>query len=84
MVVFTGVLLGVVLLVMVGEQVQEMQLAGWLSSTELPFHTRMLPPWTGVWFSTFPNVQGLFAQVVAAIVVLGSYFVAQKSSRGRA
>src|SRR5580692_664936 len=30
MLIFTGILLGVVLLVMVGEQAQEMQLAGWL------------------------------------------------------
>ena len=36
MLVITGVLLGAVLLVMVGEQVQEMQLAGWLPTTELP------------------------------------------------
>jgi high-affinity iron transporter len=76
--VVTGVLLGAVLLVMVGEQVQEMQLAGWLSTTELPLLTHLLPPWTGAWFSTFPNVQGLLAQFLAAIIVLGSYLVAQK------
>jgi high-affinity iron transporter len=35
MLVFTGVLLAFVLLVMVGEQTQEMQLAGWLPTTEI-------------------------------------------------
>jgi high-affinity iron transporter len=35
MLIATGVLLGVVLLVMVGESVQEMQLAGWLPGTSL-------------------------------------------------
>src|SRR3982750_159302 len=35
MLIATGVLLGVVLVVMVGEEVQEMQLAGWLPTTEV-------------------------------------------------
>src|SRR3989441_8992620 len=35
MLITTGVLLGVVLLVMVGEQAQEMQLAHWISTTEI-------------------------------------------------
>src|SRR5438876_3492484 len=34
MLITTGILLGVVLLVMVGEQTQEMQLAHWISTTE--------------------------------------------------
>lgn len=36
MLVLTGILLGGVLLVMVGEQAQEMQLAHWLPKTDLP------------------------------------------------
>jgi high-affinity iron transporter len=78
MLVVTGVLLGAVLLVMVGEQVQEMQMAGWLPTTELPSLAHLLPGWMGLWFSTFPNVQGLVAQCLAAAVVFGSYFIAQK------
>ena len=35
MLVFTGIMLGVVLLVMVGEQAQEMQLAHWLPTTAI-------------------------------------------------
>src|SRR5947209_11103780 len=37
MLITTGLLLGVVLLVMVGEQAQEMQLAHWISRTEIPW-----------------------------------------------
>ena len=54
----TGVLLGVVLVVMVGEQVQEMQLAGWIPTTEVGLP---LPGWMGIWFAAFPNVEGLVA-----------------------
>jgi high-affinity iron transporter len=74
MLVLTGVLLAGVLVVMVGESVQEMQLAGWISTTSdrLP-----LPNWVGVWFATFPNVEGLTAQFIAAALVLGSYVAAR-------
>jgi high-affinity iron transporter len=78
MLIVTGVMLGAVLLVMVGEQVQEMQIAGWMSTTQLPSLARFLPGWTGLWFSTFPNVEGLLAQCFAAVLVLGSYVLAAK------
>ena len=74
MLVATGVMLGFVLLVMVGENVQEMQLAGWLPTTNIGLP---IPDWVGLWFATFPNVEGLVAQLIAAFVVVGSYFVAQ-------
>jgi high-affinity iron transporter len=74
MLVLTGVMLGVVLLVMVGENVQEMQLAGWLPTTAIGLP---IPDWMGLWLAVFPNVEGLVAQLVAAAVVLGSYVVAQ-------
>ncbi len=74
MLILTGALLVGVLIVMVGEQVQEMQQAGWLAATGLPL---ALPAWWGTWFAIFPNVQGLFAQGLAATLVFGSYFSAQ-------
>ena len=43
MLVVTGVLLAVVLLVMVGEEAQEMQLAGWLPTTPLSQLSEMIP-----------------------------------------
>ncbi len=73
MLVVTGVLLGVVLLVMVGEQAQEMQLARWLPTTPLPSLARLIPPWMGLWFAVFPTVETLTAQLIAAALVLGSY-----------
>ena len=73
MLVVTGVLLGVVLLVMVGEQAQEMQLARWLPTTPVPALARVTPAWMGLWFSVFPTVETLGAQTIAAVLVIGSY-----------
>ncbi|MFL5614968.1 MAG: FTR1 family protein [Gemmatimonadaceae bacterium] len=75
MLIVTGVLLGGVLLVMVGEQAQEMQLAHWLPTTPLPAVERFLPGWMGVWFALFPTAETLTAQAVAALLILGSYFI---------
>jgi high-affinity iron transporter len=84
MLVLTGVLLGVVLLVMVGEQAQEMQLARWLPTSTLPRLARHLPDWAGVWFSIFPTWETLGAQLIAAALVVGSYLVARRHEAGRA
>lgn len=77
MLVLTGVMLGVVLLVMVGEQAQEMQLAHWLPATTLSLLAPRIPAWMGIWFSIFPTVETLSAQAIAAILVMGSYFLAR-------
>jgi high-affinity iron transporter len=82
MLIFTGILLGIVLLVMVGEQAQEMQLAGWLSNHDIPALTRVIPDWAGLWFSVFPNVETLAAQGLAAVVVVGSYYGSRRMARG--
>ncbi len=74
MLVLTGALLGLVLLVMVGEQAQEMQLAQWLPTTNIPALGNIIPQWMGLWFAIFPTVETLSAQAIAAILVLGSYF----------
>lgn len=80
MLIVTGVLLGVVLLVMVGESVQEMQQAGWLATTPLNLS---LPGWLGLWFSIFPNVQSFAAQAGAAVLVIGSYLLVPSVSAWR-
>ena len=46
--IITGVLLLFVLLVQVGEEVNEMQLAGWIGTTEIPGLS--IPGWMGTWF----------------------------------
>ena len=83
MLVLTGALLGLVLLVMVGEQAQEMQLAHWISTTPLPSLTGMIPAWMGMWLSVFPTVETLAAQTLAATLVLGSYIVAGRGMKRR-
>ena len=77
MLVFTGVMLGLVLLVMVGEQAQEMQLARWLPTTPIPPLDGVIPGWMGLWFAVFPTVETLAAQLLAAGIVVGSYLIAR-------
>lgn len=76
MLVVTGVMLGAVLLIMVGEQGQEMQLANWIPTTPIP-QLQWIPSWMGLWFSVFPTVETLGLQAFAAIAVIGSYFLAR-------
>jgi len=78
MLVLTGVLLGIVLMVMVGEQAQEMQLAHWLPTTEIPWLVGEIPGWLKLWFAVFPTVETLTAQAVTAALVLGSYVVVRR------
>jgi len=77
MLVATGAMLGAVLLVMVGEQVQEMQLAHWLPTTTITPLAHHMPEWMALWFGISPTVEGLAAQALAALLVLGSYGVVQ-------
>jgi high-affinity iron transporter len=72
--IVTFALLVVVLFVMVGEQVNEMQLAGWIGTTTFWDS----PGWLGTWFSVFGNVETVVAQAVAVIAVVGSYLLAQE------
>ena len=51
--IITGVMLLFVLLVCVGEEVNEMQLAGWIGDG--PISWMHLPGWIGTWFSVFPD-----------------------------
>ncbi|MGA9859394.1 MAG: FTR1 family protein, partial [Solirubrobacteraceae bacterium] len=64
MLVATGIMLGFVLLVMVGESVQELQQAGWIGTTPIGVS---VPGWMSLWFSVFPNVETIIAQVLAAV-----------------
>src|SRR2546422_3971736 len=84
MLITTGILLGVVLLVMVGEQAQEMQLAHWISTTEISSVKKYMPPWMGLWFAVFPTVETLVAQLIAAVLVIGSYYCARHFGGGSA
>jgi high-affinity iron transporter len=78
MLIVTGLLLALVLLVMVGEQAQEMQAAHWLSTTEIGWLVPLMPSSMGLWLSLFPTVETLAAQMIAGVLVLGSYFMARR------
>jgi high-affinity iron transporter len=75
MLVLTGVMLGAVLIVMVGESIQEMQQCGWMSNTNINIH---MPDWLNTWFVIYPSVESLAAQVFALVFVIGSYFIARR------
>jgi len=75
MLIITGVMLGFVLLVMVGEEAYEMQQAGWISTSTVAALKNQVPDWAGVWFSIYPTWETILAQVVAAVLVAGSYFI---------
>src|ERR1017187_3135731 len=82
MLIITGVMLGGVLLVMVGEQAQEMQLAHWIPTTVISIGgaSQWLPAWAGLWFSVYPTVETLAAQAIAAAIVVGSSYYARHQS----
>src|ERR1700722_7301711 len=73
--IITGVLLLSVLVVWVSEEVNEMQLAGWIGTT--PVSGLSIPGWMGTWFSLFPNWETFIGQAIALLLVLGSYVGAQ-------
>jgi len=73
--IVTGVLLLFVLIVAVGEEVNEMQLAGWIGTTEIGW--LHIPGWMGTWFSLFNNWETVIGQFIAVALVIGSYLAAQ-------
>ena len=81
MLIATGLLITWVLVVMVGTTVQTMQKVGWIAVS--PIEGLELPYWAGLWFGVFPTWQGIGAQAVAAVFVLGSYFAAEAVRKRR-
>ena len=73
--VITGVMLLFVLVVSVGEQVNEMQLAGWIGTSEITW--LHIPGWMGTWLSLFNNWETFIGQGLVLLLVLGSYVAAQ-------
>ncbi len=75
MLVLTGVLVGFVLVVMIGGTALTFQDLGWLPHHETPFH---LPGWMGAWFEMYSTWETLGAQLLAALFVGGSYWLAKE------
>jgi high-affinity iron transporter len=74
MLVLTGVLVGVVLVVMIGGTALSFQDLGWLPSHETPF---TVPEWMGSWFEMYSTWETLGAQLLAGLFVVGSYYLAE-------
>jgi high-affinity iron transporter len=75
MLVLTGVLVGIVLVVMIGGTALSFADLGWIPRHETPFS---LPGWMGAWFEIYPIWETLAAQVLAAAFVIGSYYLAEQ------
>src|SRR4051795_1237077 len=71
MLVATGVLVGVVLVVMIGGTALSFVDLGWLPRHPTPFS---IPGWLGAWFEIYPVWETLAAQAFAAVFVVGSYY----------
>ena len=74
MLILTGVLVGVVLVVMVGGTTLTFVELGWLPRHDTPF---TVPGWLGAWFEVYSIWETLAAQVLAAAFVVGSYYAAE-------
>jgi high-affinity iron transporter len=75
MLVVTGVMIGFVLVVMVGQTARTMQGTGWIPITPLDVDP---PYWLGLWFGVYPTWETIGTQFGAMIFVIGSYFLAQE------
>jgi high-affinity iron transporter len=79
MLIATGIMIGAILLVMVGNTVHTLQVVGWLTTT--PLREVQFPYWVGLWLGTYPTYEGLAAQLLAALFVIGSYVLAERINR---
>jgi high-affinity iron transporter len=75
MLIVTGVLIALVLAVMVGTTVHNMQGIGWLPITATSF---TVPVRWSTWLGVFPTWEGIGAQLFSLVFVLGSYFAARE------
>ena len=73
--VWTGMMICAVLAVMVGNTVHVMQLVGWF-----PAHSVVgleLPSRMSLWLGLYPTWEGAVTQVLAVVLVIGSYFLSE-------
>ena len=75
MLILTGVLVGVVLVVMIGGTALTFSELGWIPQHPLPF---TIPAWLGAWFEVYAYYETIGAQLLAAGLVIGTYFVAEQ------
>jgi high-affinity iron transporter len=76
MLVVTGVMIGGVLLIMVGNTVHVLQVVGWLPLH--PIQGITLPYWLGMWLGVYATWEGVLLQFASGTFVIGSYFLAER------
>jgi len=74
MLILTGAMVAVVLMVMIGGTALSFMDLGWIPSHPTPFS---VPVWMGTWFEIYPYWETIGAQVLAGMLVVGSYVVAE-------
>ncbi len=74
MLVLTGVMVAMVLVVMIGGTALSFADLGWIPKHPTPFS---VPEWMGSWFEIYPYWETIGAQVLAAGLVVGSYYAAK-------
>ena len=78
MLIFTGILIGAVLLQMVGNTAHVLQVVGWLPIHPIGWLARALPYWAGLWFGVYATWEGVLLQLAAGAFTIGSYFLAER------
>jgi high-affinity iron transporter len=74
MLILTGAMVAVVLMVMIGGTALSFMDLGWIPSHPTPFS---VPVWMGTRFEIYPYWETIGAQVLAGLLVVGSYVVAE-------
>jgi high-affinity iron transporter len=80
MLILTGGLVAVVLMVMIGGTALSFMDLGWIPSHPTPF---TVPEWMGSWFEIYSYWETIGAQLLAGILVVGSYVLAEHVKVGR-
>jgi high-affinity iron transporter len=75
MLIVTGVLIGLVLAVMVGTTVNNLQGLGWLPTNSAGF---AVDPHISQWLGFYPTWEGIATQFLALLIVYGSYALARQ------
>jgi len=75
MLIATGVLVAAVLFVMIGGTALSFGELGWIPLTPTPF---TVPEWMGSWFEIYSYWETIGAQVLAVVLVVGSYIAAER------
>ena len=78
MLILTGVLVAAVLVVMTGGTAMTFADLGWIPEHATPFS---VPGWMGSWFEIYSYWEPIFAQLLALLLVIGSYQLAERMKR---